>query len=198
MSNRLGLRGQKLLVGAAIGGIVLGGVVAAFVYVFLHAREGRGWSDTHGARVVSFVYASRDLDQEVDELGVIPRRALPGRPLLVLLQGRTSESGDLLSDEVFDALRRLGPRAPILFLPDRAGGESRLVDEAIPEAVKRLRADPDRIAIVAYGDVDLGGVPANRFCEVAGHAAAPEEDWKALDARIARSLPSYAAALAAC
>src|SRR4029453_13906907 len=77
MSNRLGLRGQKLLVGAASGGIVRGGVVAAFVYVFLHAREGRGGSDTHGARVVSFVYASRDLDGEVDELGVIPRGGRP-------------------------------------------------------------------------------------------------------------------------
>lgn len=198
MAKTVDLRRKKLLVSAVIGGIVVGGVLAAFVYTFLHSRNGRGWSDTRGARVVSFVYASRELDQEVNELGVIPRGAHPGRPLLVLLQSRSSESGDLLSDETFAALARLGRRAPVLFLPDQPGGGSRLVNEAIPEAVKRLRADPRRIAIAAFGDVDLGSIPANRFCEVDGHAVPPREDWQALDARVARSLGAYAQALAAC
>jgi hypothetical protein len=198
MAQTVDLRRRKLLAGAVVGGIVVGGVFAAFIYVFLHSREGRGWSDTHGARVVSLAYASRELDQEVIELGVIPRGARPGRPLLVLLQGRSSEPADLLSDETFAALARLGHRAPLLFLPDLAGSDSRLVDEAIPEAVKRLRADPDRIAIAAFGDVDLGSVPTNRFCEVAGQATPSREDWEALDARVAQSLRPYAAALAAC
>jgi hypothetical protein len=198
MAKTVDLRRKKLLVSAVVGGIVVGGVLAAFIYTFLHSRDGRGWSDTRGARVVSFVYASRELDQEVNELGVIPRGARPGRPLLVLLQSRSSESGDLLSDETFAALARLGRRAPVLFLPNQAGGGSRLVNEAIPEAVKRLRADPGRIAIAAFGDVDLGSVQANRFCEVVGQAVPPREDWEALDARVARSLGTYAAALAAC
>src|SRR3954451_11825963 len=87
----------------------------------------------------------RDLQQTVVRSG-------DHRPLLVLLHGRGGHGGrgySFFGPELDAALKRLAPRAPTLLLPaggdasywhDRRGGPwgRYLVEEAIPEAVRRL------------------------------------------------------------
>ena len=88
----------------------------------------------------------------------------------------------------FSALDRLGARAPAVVFP--SGGVSSdphargdgdwaryVLDEVIPQAIRRLHADPQRIAI---GGISMGGYGAyaiahlrrRSFCAVGGHSAA--------------------------
>jgi poly(3-hydroxybutyrate) depolymerase len=144
----------------------------------------RGASVTH-AELRSRAVGGRDLQQTY----VAPAGGGRGRPLLVFLHGRGEDGGDSnLSDELFVALRALGPRAPAIVFPD--GGEASywhdradgswgryVLQEAIPAAVRRLHADPRRIAI---GGISMGGFGAfdlarrrpGRFCAVGGHSTA--------------------------
>ena len=110
----------------------------------------------------------------------------PGRPLLVLLHGRGGSPEDFLAEELYNALERAGGRAPSVLLVD--GGDhsyfhdrrdgrwgTYVLREAIPAAVRELRADGARIAI---GGFSMGGFGAlalgrsRRFCAVGGHAPA--------------------------
>ena len=85
-------------------------------------------------------------------------------------------------------LERLGPRAPAVLLVD-GGDHSYYHDrrdgpwgeyvfrEAIPAALERLRADPDRVAIGGismggFGALDLARLHPGRFCAVGGHSPA--------------------------
>ena len=146
--------------------------------------------DTRGARLVRFTVDSRLVDRELRQVGITHGR--PGdapRPLLVLLHGRTDDDegpDSLLSDELLGALERLGPAAPAVLLVnggeasyfhDRDDGRwaSYVLREAIPAGLRRLRADPKRIAI---GGISMGGFGAlhlasrQTFCAVGGHSPA--------------------------
>jgi hypothetical protein len=118
--------------------------------------------------------------------------ALPGKhgaPLLVLLHGRGSNPEAFLRDGVMQQeLRRLGPRAPSVVLPscsdhcywhDRGDGAwgRYVLRRVIPAAVRRLHADPRRVAIGGvsmggFGAIDLARIAPRRFCAVGGHSAA--------------------------
>ncbi len=121
----------------------------------------------------------RTLEQRVIDFG-------PGRPLLVLLHGRGGSPNDFLASELYDALDRAGDRAPSVLLVD--GGDhsyyhdrkegrwgTYVLREAIPKAVRTLRADGRRIAI---GGFSMGGFGAlslartGRLCAVGGHSPA--------------------------
>jgi S-formylglutathione hydrolase FrmB len=113
------------------------------------------------------------------------------RPLLVFLHGRADGGGgetSNLNEEFTRALAGLGSKAPAVVFPsggkasywhDRSDGAwgRYVVDEVIPEAVRRLHADPHRVAI---GGISMGGFGAydiarrnpERFCAVGGHSAA--------------------------
>jgi S-formylglutathione hydrolase FrmB len=113
------------------------------------------------------------------------------RPLLVLLHGRGGHGGTgyaFFGPELNAVLKRLGPRAPDLLLPN--GGDASywhdrrdglwgryVVEEAIPQAVRRLGADGRRVAIDGFsmggfGALDLARLHPGRFCAAGGHAPA--------------------------
>ncbi len=175
-----------------LGRRLLGPIVA--VVLFLLA----GWGifrvyriyvpDQHGATVTHFQIASKLVGRSLEEVVVVPKGGGAGRPLLVLLHGRSSSPGSYLTKYWFDALARLGSRAPDLLLVnggdhsyyhDRADGRwgSYVMQEAIPAALRRTGADRRRIAI---GGISMGGFGAlllglqspGRFCAVGGHSPA--------------------------
>jgi enterochelin esterase-like enzyme len=130
----------------------------------------------------------------LDEIAVVPRGARQGRPLLVLLHWRGGRPAAVLSNELFAALARLGPRAPVVVLPDgsrgsfwhdRRGGRwaHYLVDELIPAAARRFGADPRRVAIGGmsmggFGALDVARLWPGRFCAVGAHSPAIFESWR--------------------
>ncbi len=159
----------------------------------------RGYSTTLGATVVHYSLASALLGRKLDEIAIVP----PGgerRPLLVLLHGRHDPSRlswlipartgpeSMLSDALFAGLARLGRRAPVVvvvnggahsYYHDRRDGRwgSMVLDEAIPDAVRRFGTKPGRIAIGGismggYGALHLAAQRPDEFCAVGGHSAA--------------------------
>ena len=138
------------------------------------------------AHVVRFTVDSRLLGRRLEQVGVIGGGGR--RPLLVLLHGRSMPPDGLLSDQLFTGLRSLRRRAPnIVFAnggdhsyfhdrPNEPWG-AYVLREVIPAAVKRLGADPHRIAIGGvsmggFGAFDLARIAPDRFCAVGGHSAA--------------------------
>jgi S-formylglutathione hydrolase FrmB len=124
----------------------------------------------------------------LEQILIKPRGGSAGRPLLVLLHWRGGSPDRLLSNQLFAALSRLGDRAPAILLPsggggsffhDRANGRwaSYVLNEAIPAAIKRLHADPHRIAIGGtsmggFGALDIARLHPGRFCAVGAHSPA--------------------------
>src|SRR3954469_10987712 len=150
-----------LAVAAAAGGVV----------------AGAGHVDRHGARVERFTV------QGHREVAVVPAGLRDGerRPLLVFLHGRGGARAESnLVDAMFAGLARQGDRAPVVVFPDggdhgywhdrrgRAWGRY-VLDGVIPAALKRLPADPDRVAIGGismggFGALDLARQHRGRFC----------------------------------
>jgi S-formylglutathione hydrolase FrmB len=137
-------------------------------------------------KVSSFELRSKLMGRPLDEVLVTPAGGGEGRPLLVFLHGYGAAPSDTLSPAFISALRRLGDRAPVVFLPegdvgwwhDRAEGAwgSYVLREAIPAALARSGADRSRVAIGGismggFGALDLGR-KADRFCAVGGHSPA--------------------------
>lgn len=144
--------------------------------------------DRHGAHVSHFFIRSRFVHARLRETLVSPAGASTGRPLLVFLHGRGLNEDSSLSKQMFAALAALGDRAPDIVFPNggdhsywhnRSGARwgNYVMDEVIPEAVKRLRADPSRVAIGGismggFGAFDLARLYPKRFCAVGGHSPA--------------------------
>jgi len=148
----------------------------------------------YGIREVTFELRSRLLHRTLAEVGVLPP-PLPGgvrRPLLVFLHGRGGTPQGQATDALFAALQAAGPLAPDVILAnggdhsyfhDRADGPwgTYVVKEVIPDAVRRLDADPNRVAIGGvsmggFGALDLARLWPGRFCAAGGHSAAM---WRA-------------------
>jgi S-formylglutathione hydrolase FrmB len=152
------------------------------------AALAHGGRNTHGARVLHAELRSRYVGRTLEQALVVPRGGSRGRPLLVLLHWRGGSPDRLLSAQLFAALARLGPRAPAILLPsgggssffhDRRGARwaHYVVDEAIPAALRRLHADPRRVAIGGtsmggFGALDIARLDPGRFCAVGGHSPA--------------------------
>lgn len=140
-----------------------------------------GGSELERLRMESAL-VGRELEQGIYDPGD------SGRPLLVLLHGRGSDPEDVWTLGLEAELERLGKRAPAVLIVDgddhsyyhdRADGEwgGYVVREAIPAALRRLRADPSRVAIGGismggFGALDLARLHPARFCAVGGHSPA--------------------------
>ena len=136
----------------------------------------------------SFEHRSRAVGETLEHRVLVPEERAARPPLLVFLHGRGGGPESTVSEELEDALADAGRRAPIVLLPDggeasywhnrRDGAWARMVvREAIPAAIERLGADPDRVAI---GGISMGGFGALHlaaesplaFCSVAAHSPA--------------------------
>lgn len=185
--------------------LLIAGATALIVEGQVDAAS-RGSPSTYGARVVNYSLASKLLGRRLDEVGIVPSGD-ERRPLLVLLHGRhdqtrpyspiSRKSGpeSMLSDALFAGLAELGKDAPIVVLlnggqhswyHDRRSGRwaSMILDDAIPDAIRRFRARPGRIAIGGismggYGALHLAALRPRRFCAVGGHSAALYESYQA-------------------
>jgi S-formylglutathione hydrolase FrmB len=173
---------------------VLGVLVIALTFTALGVRYWPGDVHTHsaaahGATIVRYEIRSRFVHRTLPQTAAIPSGGGRGRPLLVFLHGRSADGQESNSnDDFYAALERLGRRAPVVVFPSggdhsyyhrrRSGDWARYVlDEVIPQAVRRLHADGRRVAI---GGISMGGFGAYdiarqrpaRFCAVGGHSAA--------------------------
>jgi len=153
-----------------------------------------GSAAAHGAQILRYDVRSRFVNRTLPQVAAIPRGAGAGRrdarrPLLVFLHGRGRDGEESnASGAFFAALDRLGARAPAVVFPsggegsyfhDRSGGRwaRYVLDEVIPQAVRRLHADPQRVAIGGismggFGAYDIARLRPQRFCAVGGHSAA--------------------------
>jgi S-formylglutathione hydrolase FrmB len=138
-------------------------------------------------KILNFELKSKLMGRQMSDVLVTPAGGGAGRPLLVFLHGYGAAPSDMVSPAFLAALRRLGDRAPVVFLPegdigwwhDRAEGPwgSYVLHEAIPGALARSGADPHRVAIGGismggFGALDLGRLAPKRFCAVGGHSPA--------------------------
>jgi S-formylglutathione hydrolase FrmB len=181
------VRLRLLLVAVLAGAVAAGGIGLAHRLrpVRVHDRS----AATHGATVIRYDVRSRYVHATLPQVAATPAGGGEGRPLLVFLHGRGAdgEEGNANGD-FFAGLRALGDRAPDVVFPN--GGEGSyfhargsgdwaryVLDEVIPQAVRRLHADRRRVAI---GGISMGGFGAfdiarqrpGRFCAVGGHSAA--------------------------
>src|SRR5438270_444538 len=85
--------------------------------VLLAACGAAPYSSTQGARIVRYTLRSRLMDRSLKQVLVVPAGQSAGRPLLVLLHGRSSGADQFLGDPMFTELRRLGRRAPVILNP---------------------------------------------------------------------------------
>jgi S-formylglutathione hydrolase FrmB len=169
---------------------VLALVVAAIVVLVLAATVFAP-ADKHGAQVEHLTIDSRAVGRDLGVNVVVPPQ-LPEprgkRSLLVFLHGHGGSDGSYTEDEaVYEALAKLGRRAPIVAFPDgensywhdRGDGDwgRYVMREVIPAVQRRFGSDPHRIAI---GGISMGGFGAydlaldhpGRFCAVGGHSPA--------------------------
>ena len=152
------------------------------------ARVEPGTKAAHGVEVLRYKLRSRHAGRTLRQVAAIPPgEAGAPRPLLVFLHGRGRHGEESNANGAFfAALARLGARAPVVVFPsggqasyfhDRDSGDwgRYVLDEVIPEAVRRLGVDPQRVAI---GGISMGGFGAfdlgrrREFCAVGGHSAA--------------------------
>ncbi|MFL5844762.1 MAG: alpha/beta hydrolase-fold protein [Solirubrobacteraceae bacterium] len=148
-----------------------------------------GSARAHGAQILRYDIRSRFARRTLPQTAIAPDDGADGRPLLVFLHGRGGGGNEGLANEDFlAALADLGDRAPAVVFPSggdhsywhaRADGDwaSYVLREVIPEAVRRLHADPRRVAIGGismggYGAYEVARVAPGRFCAVGGHSAA--------------------------
>ena len=161
----------------------------AVIAVALLAGCAGGPSDPPaGMKVEGLTVKSNAVKQDMAVKVVVPAGGGEGKPLLVFLHGRGGDENSYLHDPLFDALKALGDRAPVVALPagdddkywhDRDSGDwGRYVTaEVIPQVAERFGTDPKRVAI---GGISMGGFGAydiaahhpNRFCAVGGHSPA--------------------------
>jgi S-formylglutathione hydrolase FrmB len=133
-----------------------------------------------------FTVKSRLVGRSLEQAVILPSGETKGRPLLVLLHGRSSTPDDMARRSIAKAVDKLGSRAPVVLLAnggnhsyyhDRADGRwgSYVLREAIPAAIRKFELDRRRVAI---GGFSMGGFGAldlarfRRFCAVGGHSAA--------------------------
>lgn len=171
-------------------------VVAVVTVAVLGVGMVRRWTGADfseaGVQVTHYEVASRHVGQTLTETAMVPGGSGAGRPLLLLLHGRGGQGSDWVNPELLSALSDLGDAAPVVvgvsggdhsYFHDRWAGDSNgdwdkyVVDEVIPDAVRRFGVDSRRVAV---GGHSMGGFGAfalalhhpHRFCAAGGHEPA--------------------------
>ena len=162
-------------------------IAASLVVVALAGCSSPAPVNTEGARILHLTIDSRFVHGTMGLTLVTPAGGGAHRPLLVFLHGVVYDNNSQLTEQMFAALRALGPRAPDIAFPygntsywyNRASGAwgSYVLDEVIPKALTVLNANPRRVAIGGismggFGAYDLARLEPGRFCAVGGHSAA--------------------------
>lgn len=141
-----------------------------------------------GLKVEDLTVKSKAVGEDMAVKVVVPEGGADHKPLLVFLHGRGGDESSYLHDPLFEAVKALGDRAPVVAFPDGAedkywhdrdsGDWGRYVTaEVIPQVAERLGTDRERVAI---GGISMGGFGAydiaahhpERFCAVGGHSPA--------------------------
>jgi S-formylglutathione hydrolase FrmB len=187
--SRARARGRRRLAIAVVA--LAAGVVAAagLVRWFWPGDVRTGSVAAHGATILRYDVHSRWVHATLPQTAVLPAGGGAGRPLLVFLHGRGPDGQESnANSDFFAALKAVGARAPAVVFPNgsvssyyhrRASGDwaRYVLDEVIPQAVARLKADPHRVAIGGismggFGAFDLARQRPRRFCAVGGHSPA--------------------------
>jgi S-formylglutathione hydrolase FrmB len=143
---------------------------------------------TGAAQIVHVTIRSRFVHAREPITLVSPPGGGSGRPLLIFLHGRGGDQNSELSDQFFAALDALGARGPDVAFPyggdhsywhDRASGAwaEYVLREVLPVSLRRLHADPARVAIGGismggFGAYDIARLDPGRFCAIGGDSAA--------------------------
>ncbi|HKG66390.1 MAG TPA: alpha/beta hydrolase-fold protein [Solirubrobacteraceae bacterium] len=166
--------------------IAVGAVAAGAVAL---ARSPGREDGEAGVTTRRYELRSRFVDRTLPQVAAVPPGGGEGRPLLVFLHGRGDDGEESNANDAFlRALAAQGKRAPVVVFPNggeasywhrRRGGDwaRYMLDEVIPDAVRRFGADRDRIAIGGismggYGAYEIARLRPRRFCAVGGHSAA--------------------------
>ncbi|HEX7290862.1 MAG TPA: alpha/beta hydrolase-fold protein [Conexibacter sp.] len=166
-------------------------LLAAAALVALAGATACGHADPQGARIERMTIDSAHVGRAQHVTVVVPPGEAPRRPrpLLVFLHGRGGDDeSELDTQPLFDTLRELGPRAPLVAFPDGGGASywhdrayadwgRYVTDEVIPQVAQRFGADARRVAIGGismggFGALDLAEDRARRWCAVGAHSPA--------------------------
>jgi enterochelin esterase-like enzyme len=162
------------------------GLAVALLCAGCGGKVASGDDAAHGLTIVRYDLRSRLTHRRLPQVAV---KTGEGRPLLVFLHGRGSDGQESNANGAFfSALASLGKDAPDVVFPNgavasywhrRASGDwgRYVLDEVIPQAVRRLHADPHRVAIAGismggFGAFAVARLAPERFCAVGGHSAA--------------------------
>ena len=154
--------------------------LAGFALVLIACTGCGGGANEH------FTVESRLVGRSLEQAVFVPSGDTEGRPLLILLHGRSSSPDSMAKKSITNAIGKLGARAPVVvfanggnhsYYHDRADGRwgSYVLEEVIPTAIRKYRLDGRRVAI---GGFSMGGFGAldlarfRRFCAVGAHSAA--------------------------
>jgi hypothetical protein len=100
-----------------------------------------------------FTVESKLLGRSLEQAVYVPSGDTKGRPLLVLLHGRSSSPDSMAKTSITDAVGKLGSRAPVVvfanggdhsYYHNRADGQwgSYILDEAIQAAIRKYDPRP--------------------------------------------------------
>ena len=183
--------GQEINRSPHSGRVVAVRILAALAVVGVAFAIQRLWlSDdvarqTFGAKVHKIDIDSKILDRQMPAAVVVPRRTpKENRPLLVFLHGRNEDERSYLVDPMFEALKDLRDRAPVVAFPyggassywhNRDSGQwaSYVLAELIPKLIRRFDIAPRKIAIGGismggFGAYDIARLAPGRFCAIGG------------------------------
>lgn len=166
-------------------------MLAAFIVIAV-AKGALTKVDMKGAQHSRFVVFSQLLAEKpgtprlVPAIAVVPAGGGEGRPLVVLLAGRSQDVDMLFDKKLYASLFQLGNDAPSIVVlglsrdsqaHDRSDGKwgTFVLKEGIAAAIKQTGADPKRVAIGGFGmggfgALDLARLAPQRFCAVGAHS----------------------------
>ncbi len=172
---------RSLAIVAAAAALLVGGCGDA-------KKVQSGTSQAHHTSISRYTVDSKLVGRPLAQIAVRPAAARGRPPLLVFLHGKGAGPESNVNGAFLAALAALGPRAPAVVFPDGGDhsywhdrGDGRwgdyVVDEVIPRAIRKLHADPRRVAIGGismggFGAYDIARLHPGRFCAVGGHSAA--------------------------